>query len=54
MLEGGVCKAEYVGCGLNCPRPILSYWHESWLDRVEDDQERRDDEFRGAKDRYRN
>jgi hypothetical protein len=38
MLEGVVCKAEYAGCRLNCPRAIPSYWREIWLERVEDDQ----------------
>jgi hypothetical protein len=39
MLEGVVCKAEYVLCRLNCPRAIPSYWREVWLERVEADRE---------------
>ncbi len=34
MLEGVVCKGEYAGCRLNCPREIPSYWRELWLERV--------------------
>jgi hypothetical protein len=39
MLEGVVCKAEYAGCRLNCPREIPSYWREIWLERVEDNHQ---------------
>jgi hypothetical protein len=39
MLEGVVCKAEYAGCRLNCPREIPSYWRELWLERVEEGQQ---------------
>jgi hypothetical protein len=38
ILEGVVCKAEYAGCRLNCPREIPSYWREIWLERVEEAQ----------------
>jgi hypothetical protein len=40
MLDGVVCKAEYVSCRLNCPRAIPSYWREVWLERMEADRER--------------
>jgi hypothetical protein len=43
MLEGVVCKAEYAGCRLNCPRAIPSYWREIWLERVENDQQSYDE-----------
>ena len=43
MLEGVVCKAEYASCRLNCPRAIPSYWRESWLDRVGEDQRSHDE-----------
>jgi hypothetical protein len=42
MLEGVVCKAEYAGCRLNCPREIPSYWREIWLERVEDARQSND------------
>jgi hypothetical protein len=38
ILEGVVCKAEYAGCRLNCPREIPSYWREFWLERFEEAQ----------------
>jgi hypothetical protein len=36
-LEGVACKGDYAGCRLNCPRAILAYWRELWLERVERD-----------------
>jgi len=32
VLEGIVCEGAY---SANCPRSIICYWREIWLERVE-------------------
>jgi hypothetical protein len=39
MLDGVVCRSEYVSRRLNCPRAIPSYWRELWLERVDGSRE---------------
>ncbi len=34
ILEGVYCRARYSDCRMFCPRAILSYWREIWLERV--------------------
>jgi hypothetical protein len=33
-LEGVVCQAKYAACRMLCPRSILPWWREVWLERV--------------------
>jgi hypothetical protein len=33
-LEGAVCQAKYATCRMLCPRSILPWWREVWLERV--------------------
>jgi hypothetical protein len=37
-LENVVCEARYAVCRRFCPRAIVPYWREIWLDRVPDSQ----------------
>ena len=39
MLDGVVCRGEFAGGRLNCPRAIPSYWRELWLERVRAEQQ---------------
>jgi hypothetical protein len=34
LLEGVWCQSRYSRCRICCPRSILSWWHEIWLERV--------------------
>lgn len=34
ILEGAFCQARYSSCRMFCPRSILAWWREIWLDRV--------------------
>jgi hypothetical protein len=38
VLEGVFCQARYSDCRMFCPRAILSYWREIWLERVPDSE----------------
>jgi len=39
VLEGVFCQARYSDCRMFCPRAILSYWREIWLERVKEPSE---------------
>lgn len=34
ILEGAFCQGKFSHCRMLCPRSILSWWHEIWLERV--------------------
>jgi hypothetical protein len=34
VLDGGYCTASYTRLRLLCPRRIISYWREIWLERI--------------------
>jgi hypothetical protein len=34
MLEGVVCKSEYIRKRLMCPRAVFPYWRPLWLERI--------------------
>ena len=38
VLENVVCEARYAVCRRFCPRAILPYWREIWLERVPEDR----------------
>jgi hypothetical protein len=37
VLKNVVCEARYTKCRRFCPRAILPYWREAWLERVPDE-----------------
>ncbi|MBS0267980.1 MAG: hypothetical protein JSS54_03255 [Proteobacteria bacterium] len=37
-LEGAICRSKYSNCRINCPRSILPWWREIWLERVSEDR----------------
>jgi len=37
-LEGAICQSKYSNCRINCPRSILPWWREIWLERVTEDR----------------
>lgn len=39
ILEGAVCRARYSNHRMFCPRAILSWWREAWLERVAESPE---------------
>jgi hypothetical protein len=36
ILEGAWCRSKYSKCRMFCPRSIYPWWHEIWLERVND------------------
>jgi hypothetical protein len=38
VLEDVYCRGRYTTHRVFCPRSILSYWREIWLDRISDDE----------------
>ncbi len=36
ILENVFCQSRYSNCRMMCPRSILSWWREIWLERVEE------------------
>ncbi len=37
IMEGVICQSRYSDCRMFCPRSILSWWHEVWLERAPED-----------------
>lgn len=37
-LEGPICLGQYSDCRMLCPRSIIPWWREIWLERVADDR----------------
>ncbi len=44
ILEGAYCRARYSNHRMFCPRSVLSWWREAWLERVSDSPDLRVDE----------
>jgi hypothetical protein len=42
ILKDVVCQARYAFCRRFCPRAIYPYWREIWLERVPENQLKRD------------
>lgn len=40
ILENVWCRSRYSACRMNCPRSIHSWWRESWLERVDPNEQR--------------
>jgi hypothetical protein len=40
MLDGVVCKSEFIRKRLLCPRAIFPYWRPLWLERVPEEQKK--------------
>jgi hypothetical protein len=40
ILDSVVCRSQYSGCRMFCPRSIYPYWREIWLERVSPDTAR--------------
>jgi hypothetical protein len=38
-LEGAICQGRYSDCRMLCPRSILPWWREVWLERISNGQE---------------
>lgn len=38
-LEGAICQGKYSNCRMLCPRSILPWWREVWLERVSESTE---------------
>jgi hypothetical protein len=36
ILEGTTCQSRFSKCRMFCPRSILGWWREIWLERVEE------------------
>jgi hypothetical protein len=41
-LEGPVCQSKYSNCRMLCPRSIIPWWREVWLERVSHDAQESD------------